>query len=258
MAVRGSTLWRYAFWGRPCNPQGPARIGCYGSGVLWVDTRCAAAFRALDAVMVRWGYRTEAHHTGAYNCRKIAGTSSMSPHAWAGAGDYNWLDNPAGSRLVTDMPPGMVAQILALRTNAGSPVFRWGGAFRRYKDAMHFEIISTPLELASGIRGFVKPTSPTATSAPPAPIKDWFAMASEADLRRIVTEVVRAEVAVTSASGKAAVVAANNAGQRAVNAAHEAQAARDTHWRRMWGTDPESGMVQVQRLLQRIADKLGA
>ena len=147
------------WWAPACS--GPwRRLSLYGTGVITVRAQCADAFMAIDAIMRKWNYRTERHHTGAYNCRKITGGSGYSLHAYGIAADYNWQRNPYSSRLITDMPPGMVAEIEALRTNTGKVVFRWGGRYRNNKDAMHYEIFCAPQDLASGIRNGTTPAPP--------------------------------------------------------------------------------------------------
>jgi peptidoglycan hydrolase-like protein with peptidoglycan-binding domain len=93
------------------------------------------------------------------NCRKITGGSGYSLHAYGIAADLNWSTNPYGSRLVTDMPGAMIADIKAIRTNNGKQVFRWGGDYKGNKDAMHFEVICTPADLATGLQGGPTPTS---------------------------------------------------------------------------------------------------
>lgn len=127
----------------------------------------AAAYAALDACLRKWGYRPDAN-TGAYNCREITGGSGYSLHAypdmapftfWNGrrigamalAVDINPTRNPYGRRLVTDMPRGMVDDILAIRTTNGKQVWGWGGYYRGNKDAMHYEIVCSPADLATGI-----------------------------------------------------------------------------------------------------------
>lgn len=127
----------------------------------------AAAYSALDACLKKWGYRPEAKHTGAYNCRKITGGTGWSLHAfgpgnkftfWNGvriamslAVDINWLRNPYGSKLITDMPIGMILDIEKIRTNSGAVLWRWGGRYSGKKDAMHFEIVCSLRDLKSGI-----------------------------------------------------------------------------------------------------------
>ena len=152
------------WWAPHCT--GPwARLSLYGTGVVTVRAATVDAFLALDACLRKWNYQTERHHTGAYNCRRITGGTGYSLHAYGIAVDINWQDNPYGRRLITDMPPGMVADIEALRTGNGKRVFRWGGRYSGNKDAMHYEIFCSPADLATGIRGS---TTPLPKPEPPA------------------------------------------------------------------------------------------
>jgi len=142
---------------------------------LWTGARITVrnitveAFRALDTVMKAWNYAPRKQVTGAFNCRKITGGTGFSLHAYGIAADINWDKNPFGPRLVTDMPRGMVEAILAIRTNGGHEVFGWGGNYRRNKDAMHYEIVASPSELATGIQGQTVATPPSSVSAPGTP-----------------------------------------------------------------------------------------
>lgn len=138
-------------WGPPCSGT-KVTVTLNGSGVVHVRAAIVDAVRALNAVLVRWGYRTRRADTGAYNCRHIAGTNRYSLHAYGIALDINWQSNPMRRPLTTDMPAGMVAEIEAIRTNSGAQVWRWGGRFST-PDAMHFEIACAPSAIASGIRG---------------------------------------------------------------------------------------------------------
>ena len=120
---------------------------------LSVAADAAEAFRALDSIMQDFGYAPRTADTGAFNCRQITGGSSFSLHAYGIAADINWNSNPyrPDGVLVTDMPPAMVAAIKGIRTKGGDIVFRWGGDYRRVKDAMHYEIVASRTELAGGI-----------------------------------------------------------------------------------------------------------
>jgi hypothetical protein len=96
--------------------------------------------------------------TGAYNCRKITGGTLTSLHAHGIALDANAASNPYRNdgRLVTDMPLDMIKAVRAVRTMAppgglGARVWGWGGDYQKVKDAMHFEVVASPLELALGI-----------------------------------------------------------------------------------------------------------
>lgn len=145
-------------WGPACKS--------IGRGIL-------EAYIALDLILRKYGYAPRKGVTGAFNCRQITGGAKYSLHAygpestftfWTGvkvamaiAVDINWDKNPYGPRLVTDMPRAMVDEICALRTLTGHPVWRWGGYYSGNKDAMHFEIVASPSELAAGMR--VPPTS---------------------------------------------------------------------------------------------------
>ena len=153
-------------WAPACKPKG----GVY-----------LAAYKALDAILKRHGYGPRRTDTGAYNCRRITGGTGYSLHAfgpgdkftfWNGvtistslAVDINWSSNPYGRKLVTDMPPAMVAEIKAIRTGNGKQVWRWGGDYTTNKDAMHYEIVCTPADLATGIKGS-SPAPPQGSGIP--------------------------------------------------------------------------------------------
>lgn len=109
------------------------------------------------------GYPVRPRVSGAYNCRKVTGGRYLSSHAFGIAVDINADTNPYMSgprrKLVTDMSSDLVEDILAIRTRSGMQVFRWGGDWdgdpatkHSNYDAMHFEVIATPEELATGIQ----------------------------------------------------------------------------------------------------------
>lgn len=155
-------------WGPPCQSASTrVTIPLNGEGRITVDRRTEAAYRALNACLVAHGYRTRRNDTGAYNCRRITGGSGYSLHAYSIAADLNWSSNPYGRRLVTDMPPAMRAAIKAIRTRNGKQVFGWGGDYRTNKDAMHFEVVCSPADLATGIDPRTVPGyKPTPAPAP--------------------------------------------------------------------------------------------
>ena len=139
-------------WGPPCAAASTrVTIDLHGAGRITVDRRTEAAFRALNACLKAHGYPTRRADTGAYNCRRITGGTGYSLHAYGIAADLNWQTNPYGRSLKTDMPPAMRAAIKAIRTRNGRQVFGWGGDYRTNKDAMHFEVVCTPGDLATGI-----------------------------------------------------------------------------------------------------------
>lgn len=129
-----------------------ARLNLYGEGVVTVDVLIVDAVKALNAVLIDWDYRTRRADTGAYNCRQITGGTNYSLHAYGIAVDLNWNTNPYGRTLVTDMPIGMIEAIEGIRTAGGVQVWRWGGRYSNNKDAMHFEVVASPAELARGIQ----------------------------------------------------------------------------------------------------------
>lgn len=156
---------RLAAWGRP-------GTAARGGDVILVDTlldgrplavnRLAApAFRAFERIRARHGYRLTGNDTGFYSYRHMRHDPSLpwSVHAWAMALDINWLENPAGSKLVTDIPKPMILELQSVRTLSGARVFRWGGDWdwdgistdHSYIDAMHWEAVAHPLDLATGI-----------------------------------------------------------------------------------------------------------
>jgi len=129
-----------------------ARLNLYGEGVVTVDVLIVDAVKALNAVLIDWDYRTRRADTGAYNCRQITGGTNYSLHAYGTAIDINWQTNPYGHHLITDMPIGMIEAIEGIRTAGGVQVWRWGGRYSNNKDAMHFEVVASPAELARGIQ----------------------------------------------------------------------------------------------------------
>lgn len=137
-------------WGPACRFR-QLTVSLYGAGRITVDSRTGEAWKALSAVLAAWRYATRAADTGAFNCRRITGGTGYSLHAFGIAADLNWQSNPYSTRLITDMPAGMRTAIKAIRTNTGAQVFGWGGDYSVHHDAMHWEIVCTPFDLAQGI-----------------------------------------------------------------------------------------------------------
>lgn len=128
-------------WGPPCPAADIVNIQAGGRSFN-VHKRVAKIFTAFITELVDRGY---AINTGtlddwSYNCRKIAGSTSWSNHAWGLAVDINSLRNPMGSTLVTDMP-AWVRDAPALLKKYG---LKWGGTYQSRPDAMHFEFILGP------------------------------------------------------------------------------------------------------------------
>lgn len=154
MATSTDTL--RLWWAPAC--KGPwAIVALYGNGSVQVRPAIVEATKALSQVLKAWSYETREADTGAYNCRPITGGTGYSLHAYGIALDINWLTNKYGSTLVTDMPLAMVNAIQAIRTNNGKQVWRSGRFYEGNKDAMHYEIVCSPADIATGINwGTVK------------------------------------------------------------------------------------------------------
>lgn len=168
--ARGSDEWRKREWGEPCNAAHTLHTIQWSPEVrLYIDKRAEIAFRALYDVMHAHGYRPRPGVTGSYNCRKVTGGSYMSSHAWGIALDVNWDVNAyRHDRLVTDLPKDLIQDVLDIRTKeTGAQVWRWGGdwdadpeTIENNYDAMHFEIVATPEELAEGLTNEPTPVEP--------------------------------------------------------------------------------------------------
>lgn len=103
------------------------------------------------------------------NCRQKVSGGGYSLHAYAIALDLNWKSNLYSRKLVTDMPRGMVNAICAIRTNNGKQVWNWGGFWSGTKDAMHYEVVCSPGDLATGIRRSTVPGAGAGMPHVPAP-----------------------------------------------------------------------------------------
>ena len=157
MSSRGSGEWRAEVWGESCNTDKIKRHFFNGTP-LWVHESIIPATSLLFDVFAMHSYVVRSNKTGAYNCRKITGGRIPSAHAFGIAIDVNWDTNPYATRFITDMPKAMIMDAMRLKTRSGQRVWRWGGDWddrpdtdHKYYDAMHFEIIATPDELAEGI-----------------------------------------------------------------------------------------------------------
>ncbi len=171
---------RFAAWGKP----GTASRG--GDVVLVkidfalkqhsVNSLAAPAFQVYEEIRSAHNYIPTGTDTGFYSYRHMRHdpNAPWSTHAWAMTVDINWLQNPAGSKLKTDIPRAMRDDILAVRTNSGARVFRWGADWdwdgqttdHTYVDAMHWECVAHPYDLNTGFKDFdITPTPP--------PSQDW-------------------------------------------------------------------------------------
>jgi hypothetical protein len=151
MASRGTSTWMKETWGKACRPDIVAMPFYAGGPRFQCDRRVRPAFAVLGGVFLKWGYIVRS--AGCYVCRANTSNPAVpSNHSWGTAIDVNPDTNPyRHDKLVTDMPAGMIAEIEGLRTVDGVTLFRWGGRYSGAKDAMHFEVMATPEELAAGI-----------------------------------------------------------------------------------------------------------
>lgn len=160
---------RKAAWGPPCTI--PFATVHVAGRALKCHAEAVGAFTVLEDIRAKYGYEAPGSDTGIYNCRHIGNDPSRpwSAHAWATALDLNWQQNPAGRKLVTDMPEAMIKELQSVKTRSGVYVFMWGGDWDRnpatghsYWDAMHWEIVAHPLDLATGFE-----TAAALVSVPP-------------------------------------------------------------------------------------------
>lgn len=162
---------------------GRVRRGDVATIFIYLVDRFDREVEDVDEGRDEWGY--------AY--RAIRGkTSGYSNHASATALDLNAMQHPLGK--VNTYTP---AQRVALRRilNDLDGVVRWGGDYSGRKDEMHFEINASAAAVARvaakiragslvsrPITGGGSVTIPNIPGGIPAPAKDWFTMATQADL----------------------------------------------------------------------------
>lgn len=146
-----STAELRKIWGPECAAK-LERVIMHSGAKLTIAPKTAEASRALDMIMQQHKY-APGRGTGAFNCRAITGGKGKSLHSFGIAADINPGANPyrADNKLITDMPAPMVKAIKGIRTKGGVVVFRWGGDYRTVKDAMHYEVVASPTELAEGL-----------------------------------------------------------------------------------------------------------
>lgn len=178
-----------SIWGPPCSSDRMVKVAlwcCDGASVV-VDSRTVKAWAALDAIAKKYNYKFRPADTGAYVCRKITGGSGYSLHAYGIAADFNWSTNPYFPYPVSkdgnsDMPDGMVDEIRNLQTNNGAWVFGWGGDYSSIRDFMHYEIVASPEELATGIN--------FSTGDDEMPLSDQDAFVIGVVVRKVIAEDV--------------------------------------------------------------------
>lgn len=115
-----------------------------------------------------------------FSYRQTTNDNSLSCHASGTAIDYNATRHPFDVPADRNFSAEQIAEIRRIVAEAGAVV--WGGDYRNTPDAMHFEINGTRAEVAaaaSRIRNYGK---------------DWFDMATESDLRKIIREELDAKL----------------------------------------------------------------
>lgn len=140
-------------WAPPCDEARQTIVELVQGVRVRCNEQIVTAAKALGRVLEAHRYAVRSADTGGYNCRQITGGSGHSLHAFGIALDINWNTNPfrRDNVLVTDMPKVMIRNILRIGTNNVKQVWGWGGNYRTVKDAMHYEIVCAPEDLASGI-----------------------------------------------------------------------------------------------------------
>jgi LysM repeat protein len=138
--------------------------GRYHDGSIIMHKSLVTATQRTFFTLFRWRYRIMAMApmavnmpgqtdmsivTSGYQCRRVAGSTSWSEHAYGRAIDINPLQNPMVRGSYLDPPGsafwvrrnryliGMVHAEGAVRAFTGNG-FRWGGRWRTLKDYMHF------------------------------------------------------------------------------------------------------------------------
>lgn len=106
------------------------------------------------------GYKIRKDWSWGFACRSIRGSDQPSNHSWGLAPDINAPNNPMGSTLRTDMPAWMPRMWEACG-------FRWGGRYKTRPDAMHYEYMGRPSDVARHLRKartYLNGGTPTSTT----------------------------------------------------------------------------------------------
>lgn len=134
-------------WGDPDSPgyrqKHIVRITAGGRD-LWVRREVAHLFKGFIDEIVARGYRIDLGGVDDWGFanRDIRGRPGVkSNHSWGLAVDLNARTNPMGPKLITDMP----AWVVDVAEKWG---LLWGGAYRTRPDAMHFEFVGRPGDVA--------------------------------------------------------------------------------------------------------------
>lgn len=113
-----------------------------GDVAVLVRKEIASLIKTLMTVTEqRYRYPIKDGQTWGFACRAIRGTNTASNHSWGLAVDINSLANPMQSTFQSDIPPNVVRMWEACG-------FYWGGRYPNRPDAMHFEYIGRPSDVA--------------------------------------------------------------------------------------------------------------
>lgn len=117
----------------------------------------------LDATAAM-GYKPRPGQCWGFACRAIRGASSPSNHSWGLAVDVNSLTNPMQATFKSDIPPAVVR----MWEDCG---WYWGGRYGSRPDAMHFEYLGKPADVARHLAK-AKAFLATAKGEKPSPTPD--------------------------------------------------------------------------------------
>lgn len=124
--------------GVPRSRLGTAR---FGGIAVTVQRGLVELVETLGACSLERGYKFKPGQCWGYANRPIRGTRVPSNHSRGKALDFNSLANPMQASFRTDIPPAVVADWEACG-------FYWGGRYLARPDAMHFEYIGRPEDVA--------------------------------------------------------------------------------------------------------------
>lgn len=114
-----------------------------------------------------------------FNYRETTNADSLSCHASGTAIDYNATRHPFNVPASRNFTTQQIATIHEIISDL--PIV-WGGDYRNTPDAMHFEIMGSRAAVASAAAR-IRNNNNTE--------KDWFDMATKAELREVVREEIR-------------------------------------------------------------------
>lgn len=128
--------------GWPSNNAHKMGLAEAGGVKLWVRKEVVPLVEVLLACTVERGYDLKGvKDDWGYANRPIHGTRVPSNHSWGLAVDLNSTENPMSTKFVSDIPPAVVADWEACG-------FYWGGRYENRPDAMHFEYLGRPRDVA--------------------------------------------------------------------------------------------------------------